>query len=73
MIFININNPYEIMNKYSDVDLEPMTVEELISVQRSILFPYEQEIFDRDEPLFINDSREAFIDYTDRLITNKSL
>lgn len=70
-----IENPFEIMNRYSESDLENMTVEELIVVQRSVLFEDEQKIFDSDKTISFRDgdSRNNFFDFTDKLICNKTI
>lgn len=65
-----MDNPFEIMNEYSVEDLEQMSLAELLRVQRSVLFPKEQEVFDQGESIYIeeSDSRAEFLDFTDELI-----
>lgn len=63
------------MAQYSLPELQGMNLEELLEVQRSILFPDEQVLFDAEMPVVLppQDPREDFLDYTDKLIVRLQL
>ena len=72
---MSLDNPFDEMELYSEADLKAMSLLELYAVQRSILFPAEQEIFDRGESVFLEegDARTTFLDFTDGLIVDIEL
>lgn len=65
-----LHNPIANMDRYPPDRLESMSLDQLIAAQRDCLFQHEQEMFDRDEPIFFKraDKRNDFFDFTDRLI-----
>ncbi len=67
-------NPFTEMENYSPEILENMSLDELLTVQRNVLLPHEQEIFDRGESILLKpgDGRSEFLDFTDALIMSIS-
>ncbi len=64
------HNPFIEMERHNKQELTAMSLEQLLQIQRSVLFPDEQDLFDKEEFILLSkdDVRTEFIDYTDRLI-----